>query len=282
MLNKILFKILRYSGLPWLFRTFIQRDKFTILLFHDISPEVARQTFQFLKQRYHLIGIEAYLKARQNGESLPSKAMILTFDDGHLGNYRLLSIIREFNLPISIYLCAGIVDTKRHYWFTKKHAVYSGDELKRIPNREKLALLEEVGFMPEKEFSEPQAMSKAQIEEMKPYVNFQAHTLFHPILPQCDHEEAIAEIITAKATLEKEFGLTINAIAYPNGDYSERDIQLAKKAGYQCGITVDYGFNNLQTDPFRLKRLSVNDTSNLDELSVKSSGVWGFFKQLFQ
>ncbi len=72
--------------------------------------------------------------------------------------------------------------------------------------------------------------------------------------------------------------MIINTISYPNGDYSKRDIELAKKAGYECGITVDFGFNNNKPDLFRLKRISVNDTSDINELIVKSTGVWGFFK----
>ncbi len=280
MLNRILFKILRFSGLPWLFRAVVQRNKMTILLFHDISPEVARQTFRFLQKRYQIIGIEDYLDARRKGTSLPPKAMILTFDDGHLGNYRLLPVIQELQIPISIYLCGGIIDTHRHYWFTVRHPSRSSDALKSVSNQQKLTILAEAGFSPEHEYDQPQAMNRRQIEEMKSVVNFQAHTLFHPILPQCNDEEATMEIVHGKELLEQQFGLKINAIAYPNGDYNERDINLAKSAGYQCGITVDYGFNTLHTDPFRLKRLSVNDTANLDELSVKASGVWGFFKKL--
>ena len=78
--------------------------------------------------------------------------------------------------------------------------------------------------------------------------------------------------------MEKEYGLKIDSIAYPNGDYSDRDIALAKEAGYECGVTVDFGYNTPRTDLFRLKRLSVNDTANFDELAVKASGVWQFFK----
>ncbi len=85
-------------------------------------------------------------------------------------------------------------------------------------------------------------------------------------------------MITAKQMLETEYKLPINAIAYPNGDYSDRDIAISKEAGYTCGITVDFGYNTIHTDLFRLKRLSVNDTGNLDELAVKASGVWAFFK----
>ena len=113
---------------------------------------------------------------------------------------------------------------------------------------------------------------------MSSFVNFQSHTLFHPILPNCTDEEAKREIINSKLILESDYKLRINAIAYPNGDYSERDILLCKEAGYECGITVDHGFNTIDTDLFRLKRFSINDTNNIDELIVRASGVYSFFK----
>jgi peptidoglycan/xylan/chitin deacetylase (PgdA/CDA1 family) len=88
------------------------------------------------------------------------------------------------------------------------------------------------------------------------------------------------EIVQSKQILEKEFGLNIYALAYPNGDYSKRDIALAKDAGYQCALTVDFGFNSKKTDPFRLKRICVNDATDLNELVVKASGAWDFFKTI--
>ena len=70
--------------------------------------------------------------------------------------------------------------------------------------------------------------------------------------------------------------------SYPHGDYSDRDIELCRQAGYDCGITVDFGFNTVTTDRFRLKRLSVNDTDDLNELIVKASGLWQFVKTLLR
>jgi len=64
-------------------------------------------------------------------------------------------------------------------------------------------------------------------------------------------------------------------------NYSERDIELCKKAGYSCAITVDFGFNTLQTNPYRLKRLPVGDVKSIDELAVKASGVAEFLSILF-
>ena len=141
-------------------------------------------------------------------------------------------------------------------------------------------MLSQSGFTQDKEYDSPQALQKTQIDEMRGYVDMQSHTRYHSTLPRCDSEEARREIFESKEVLENEYGLNVFALAYPNGDYSEREISFAKEAGYKCGVTVDAGFNSITTDPFKLKRLSVNDTENIDELIVKASGVWAFFTTL--
>lgn len=275
-MNRLLYKLLRYSGLPWLFRRFLQPGRITILMFHDISVKGAEQAFDYLTSHYNIVSLEDVIQ----GNPMPSHPLVITFDDGHAGNHSLLPILKKYNLPTTIFLSAGIVNTRRHYWFTFRHPEYPTSILKKMPNALKLEVLREAGFSVDKEFETVQALSKQQIEEMKGIVDFQAHTLFHPCLPTCTHEEAETEILVCKERLEREFGLKVKAFAYPNGDYSDREVSLLKKAGYSAAVTVDYGFNKPETDKFRLKRLSVNDTENLDELIVKSSGVWGLFKSL--
>jgi peptidoglycan/xylan/chitin deacetylase (PgdA/CDA1 family) len=279
-MKKLLFKILRYSGLPLLFRELIQRNRITILLFHDVAPETAAFTFQFLKKKYSLISLNDLLNAVDYKDliSLPRKALIITFDDGHIGNYRLFPLICKHKIPVSIFLCAAIINTNRSFWFTYKPSEEKKGELKKIINSERLAILNKFGYNQLEEHETPQALTKTQIMEMKEQINFQSHTLFHPILTQCNFEDAKKEIIDSKILLENEYDLKINAISYPNGDYTNREIEIAREGGYSCGVTVDYGFNSIETDVYKLKRISVKDTFNLDELIVKSSGVWGFLK----
>src|ERR1035441_10495319 len=80
-----------------------------------------------------------------------------------------------------------------------------------------------------------------QINEMRDYVNFQSHTIFHPCLTKCNYDEAKEEILKSKIILERDYQLNINALAYPNGDYTNREIVICKSAGYKCAITVDAG-----------------------------------------
>ncbi len=279
-MKKLFYKILRYSGLVFFFREVIQRNKVTLLLYHDLSREAAEKTFPYLKKHYNVIPLNDFVAACQskNGKNLPKKALIITFDDGHLGNYHLLPLVREMKLPVTIFLCAGIINTHRHYWFMYNHPDISKSKLKRVSNQERLKILRGFGFTPDREFQTPQAMNRQQVLELKNDFDLQAHTMSHPCLPRCNSEEAREEIFKSKQVLEQDYGLKIDSIAYPNGDYSDRDLALVKEAGYACGVTVDYGFNTVHSDLFRLKRLSVNDTANLDELAVKASGVWQFFK----
>jgi peptidoglycan/xylan/chitin deacetylase (PgdA/CDA1 family) len=278
------FKLLRYSGLPFLVRELFQRRRVSIVMFHDIEAGHAKHIFGWLARHYNIISLDDYLEARRRGtiNKLPSKPLILTLDDGHVRNQTLLPVLQELRIPATIFLCAGIIDTKRRFWFLHQRGKPKRPSLKQMPNEHRLAYLAQQGFTQEQEFETPQALSKTDIETMRPWVNFQSHTVFHPCLPQCTDEEARAEISASKQILEQQFHLKIYAFAYPNGDYGDREVRLLREAGYECAITVDHGYNTLTTDPFRLKRLGIDDRDNEDAVCVKASGLWAWIKQFKQ
>lgn len=278
-MSNIIYKALRYSGAAWLWRETVQRGKVTFLLFHDMEAGDAERNFAYLKRHYNIIGLQDYLKAVRQGTKLPRKALVITFDDGHASNYVMLPTLKKLNVPITIFLCSEIVGTQRHFWFRHSEEMKPQVEaLKRIANRERLQKLGAFGFEQEKAFADRQALTDNEIKEMQASVDFQSHTCFHPILPQCDTATARHEIADSKLQLEQQYNLKINTLSYPNGDYSERDIQLAKEAGYECGVTVDSGYNSLRSDLFRLKRFSVNDAHTTEELMVKACGLYALIK----
>ena len=236
-----------------------------------------------MKSHYNLIGLNDYLDAVANGDSLPTKSVVITFDDGHAGNYELLPLIERMQIPITVFLCSGIVGTNRHYWFRHSDEVTPElPRLKRLPEKERLERLKTMGFDKLQQYSDRQALSKEEILKMAPWVDFQSHTCFHPILPLCDDLTAEDEIVNSKVQLENDYGFRIRSLSYPNGDYSDRDVEIAKQAGYECGVTVDAGYNDRNADLFRLKRVSVNDAKTLDELIVKASGCFILLKRILR
>jgi len=103
----------------------------------------------------------------------------------------------------------------------------------------------------------------------------QSHTDFHPCLPKCDNDEAEFEIANCKILLEQEYGFNINPLAFPNVDYTKREIEIAKKAGYKYCIALDKGFNLIHSKPDMFKGLDSNDTDNLGEFIIKTFGLQG-------
>jgi peptidoglycan/xylan/chitin deacetylase (PgdA/CDA1 family) len=282
LLRDSIFIFLRYSGLPFVLRELVQRRKITILVYHALPEGRARDHFQALQARYHIIALADYLRARAEDEMwrLPPKSLIITFDDGHRNNFELRRLLEELRVPITILLCSGIVGTHRHYWWFHTRSASESAACKRMPDAERLTFLSKRGYQPDRDYADRQALSKSEIEELRPWVDFQAHTTTHPILPACSDKKAEREIRDCKAELEREYGINIQALAFPNGDYTEREINLVRKAGYSCALTLDCGFNDQNTDPFRLRRIPLPDYASVSELLVKASGLWSFLRLL--
>ena len=112
---------------------------------------------------------------------------------------------------------------------------------------------------------------------MSDIADFGSHTRFHPILTACSDEEAWTETATSKKEIEALLGRPCEHFAYPNGDHTERDAANVARAGYASGRTIDVGWNDERTDPFRLRVLGIPDDASLDRLAADLAGagfVW--------
>ncbi|NKI32052.1 polysaccharide deacetylase family protein [Croceivirga thetidis] len=278
MLKRSFFFILRYSGLRFLFWKAFQRKGITVLMYHDIDYNSFEKHIKYLASRYSIISMNDFLKQRKGEMTLPEYSVVLTFDDGHKRNYELLPLIKRYNIPVTIFLCSGIIDTNRRYWFLNQLDDLVIQGLKKLQNDERLGELAGLGYTEKKEYTERQALNKMEIEEMKSAVNFQSHTVFHPILPNCTDKDSEQEIALSKRQLEMKYGFEINAFAYPNGDYTSREIDFLKSAGYKAAFTTKKGYNSLKTNNHELQRFDSNDAQDINEFAVRSSGLWEYLK----
>lgn len=268
---------------PHIIRETMQRRTVTFIMYHDISPEIADTHFTVLQKYYSIISLADFLEAKksQRLDTLSPKSLVITLDDGHRNNYSLKPIIEKHRVPVVIFLCAGIVGTNRHFWW--QHGE-SKDirSLKSCSDDERLKMLADLGFDESEEYAFPQGLTGEEINNLAQshFINFQSHSVTHPCLPKCSPEKAFDEISVSKRDLESKYSFDIYAFAYPNGDYSEREIAFLKKAGYRCGVTCDPGFNDDGTPLYQLKRLSMNSTTDINELLVRASGLWGFLQRI--
>ena len=108
---------------------------------------------------------------------------------------------------------------------------------------------------------------------MAPFVNFGSHTKFHPILTNCPKDKCFDEIAGSKKYLGELMGEQIEDFAYPNGSYSSREIQFVKQIGYRSARTLDVGLNDMNSDPFRLKVMEIQDNASIYILCSQISGL---------
>lgn len=274
--KSFVYRMIYLSRLPELFRLLFQRNNVTILVYHNPSRTTLEEHLRGLARRYKFISLEDFVNHKRNRmEVLPGFSLILTLDDGYKENFYLLPTFIKFNLTPTIFLCSSLVGTRKAHWFVLFPDIK--EELKTKSDSERLQVLESLGYSDNQEYDSRYSLSIEEINLMKPIADFQSHTETHPILPLCDYEKADKEISDSKVVLEKITCKRIFALAFPNGNFSSREVEIAKGAGYECALTVVPGLNDARTDMYRLKRILINDDDSVEQAIVKSSGLVSAF-----
>ncbi len=286
-------KKLRRTFLVWLYRKPVfagvkrrmTERHLTILLYHFITPDLFANNLEFLTQNYNIISLRDVRNALRSEipKPLPPCSLVITFDDGWRSNYDLLPVLKRYECPITIFLTAGLVNTNRKIWNSISRPGNQAENqwLKTLPNTEKDRYLKKkFNHYPEKEYEDRIMLNLAEIEEMKPYVDFQSHGMFHPLFPLCSNKELAYELSESKRLLSSLLETEIYAVSYPYGRASQREMMVAQTAGYQIGrIAADFGVNRIDENPMALKSIGVDGVvSSIEELEKRMA--WGQLRTL--
>jgi peptidoglycan/xylan/chitin deacetylase (PgdA/CDA1 family) len=203
-----------------------------ILMFHDVSftdgktavsddvyPDNFRDMMEFLKRNYNVISMDQFIAWRQGIGSIPTNAVVITFDDNYEGTH-------DFALPIMREL--GQVGINfAHTGF--------------------------VGVLTSKDHADWNELRGQQAEGV---LNVESHTINHPNLTTLSDQTN--EIVGSKSAIQAQIsGKTVKYIAYPFGAYNSSTISIAQGAGYVAGVTTIGGLNTSTTPYFELRRNGV-------------------------
>jgi hypothetical protein len=206
--------------------------------------------------------------------------MIITIDDGHAENFGLLAICQTDNVRPAVYLCSGIVCSLRGFW---DHYVSRADRehLKSLKSgKRRQALREEHDFNFEETQPERAALSFEEIEAMSSQFDFCSHSRFHEILTTCDDALCKEEILLSKKQIEQMLHRPCWHFSYPNGDYTVREIEMVKQAGYLTARTIDIGWNGPGGNPFKLKAIGIQDDVSVRFFAGQLTGIPQYLKRL--
>lgn len=149
VLRKTVAHALYYSGFLWLLAAVKLRRRVVVLMYHRVLPRdadtfssdgiiVTRETFarhlRFLKFFFRPLSLDQFTAALLQGEHMPSRGCLITFDDGwHDNVMHALPLLRAHDMPAVVFLATDYIGTSQCFWqerIARKmfHAVDFGDE----------------------------------------------------------------------------------------------------------------------------------------------------------
>ena len=110
-------------------------------------------------------------------------------------------------------------------------------------------------------------MNWDQLREMHQsgLISLQSHAVTHKSLSKLSYEQALNELVTSKAKLEKELGGTVNFVAFPSGATSAQVNKAVQVAGYSGGLTTRPG--KASSPSVVMPRLKVNGQTNITQFA---------------
>lgn len=277
--KELFYFIVRLTGMPYFFREVIHKDCVSILTFHNLSIATAEILVQVLKRKYNVCSLAQLQKLilSDNDSILPSKAIIITMDDGYIENKYLKQIMEANGIVPTIFICADIVNTNKKLWFQNNLSKQEKKHLKKLQDEERIRELRSRGIDENtNNTNKRHFLNLEEINGLKGIFDFQFHSATHPILTKCDDDKLDYELRVSKERLENLIEVRFYAFAYPNGTYNSRVIDKVKESNFEIGLTMNYGRNNSKTNPYLFSRIPIDDNAGINEIVVKSSGFYDF------
>lgn len=175
---------------------------------------------------FESITFEQYAAHRDGRGTLPRKPIILTFDDGYRSNMEIaLPVLQKHGFSATIFVVPGRFG-QTNGWDAEER-------------QEPLLTAVEVRAM------------RAQ------GISFGSHTMTHSRLTAVAPELALRELRESREALESLLGEPVRTICYPWAQHNEQVRQLAREAGYTCGVGIRRRLNRPTTDMMALHRIPV-------------------------
>ena len=270
------------------------RQALAVLAYHDVA-DGARFAAQmdYVQARSQPVS-EADVPAALSGDTvLPSRALLVTFDDGHRSVLETaLPVLKERGIPAVVYVVAGLLGTDDPFWWEEvealvreggrtRHvpgAVSPADTvraLKRVPNAQRL---EAIGELRDSARTPAPRTTQLRRDELKRLeengIAVGNHTLSHPCLHNCEESTIRLELEASQTILAEALGHAPRTLAYPNGDHDPRVRQAVEDLGFEAAFLFDHRLSApVPPDPLRISRLRVDADTPMDRFKIILSGL---------
>jgi GT2 family glycosyltransferase/peptidoglycan/xylan/chitin deacetylase (PgdA/CDA1 family) len=205
-----------------------------------VSPDLFRRQMRWLAHRgYTGISAAQWVEWRRCGKPLPTKPVLLTFDDAYEDIVEhALPVVRELGFGATVFVITTGIG-KMNVW-------------EKVEGQGTL-----------------RGMSAQQIREWAGKgIEFGAHSRTHPFLTTLHDAALETEIAGSRDELAELLGTPVVSFAYPYGDHNE-EVQASARRNFAAAFTTKEGMNTLQTDTADLRRTMVWPDNSIFDLALK-------------
>lgn len=257
--------------------------------FHNPSKKLFEKSVKwFLKRGFTFISVNDLISIKENNLSFPPLSVLFTVDDGWKENEKnIFEIAEKYKVPVTTFISTQPVETGELYWWSyvsialkKSWKVPTITAMKQLENEKRMEIVDDLKLKinAERDALKPETLARYRNSK---FVNFGAHTVTHPILTKCNSNQSHLEIKDSKEKLESWLSYDVNSFAYPNGNYSQREIETLKHTGYKIAFNTvpDYITPTSLSKIYELPRFDVLENVSFVENVCRMTGLW-FDKKL--
>lgn len=228
----ILIIVLAIAGfIFWLFQR--DADGVPILIYHrvndtDTNPQTLKvadfeaQIKFLVDDGYSFIMPDDLLDAWESNKTLPSKPVIITFDDGHDDIYKnVFPILQKYNLRATVFIVTDHIGMADYLTWDMARALQNG------------------GF-----------------------VDIESHTTSYKDLTTLKGDKLWNEIYGSKQAIEWALKKPAKFIAYPQGKYTVEAEETSKEVHFRAGFIEDYGLAKSEPNRYILTRIPVRGSND--------------------
>lgn len=254
----------------------------TILSYHEIAdktdtldPTYSVTPTNFVRQmdwlknhNYHFVSVDDLLAHRTGKKILPPNPVLITFDDGYHSVYtHAYPILKMFNAPAVIALVGSWLEPKSGRVDFDGRSVDRSELLSQAEIKEMVqsGLVElashtyglHKGIVSNPQGNkEPAATARQWLADKQRYENEQEYA-----------KRVELDIQKNQLFIKQYTGQTPRIMVWPYGRYNIEARKIAEKSGMPIGLTLDDGPNTLNTPLFGLRRILVDRTMTLNDIS---------------
>ena len=205
----------------------------------EVTPRLFERQMRDLERRgYRTVSLG---QARGDGVTLPSKPIVLTFDDGTLDFWEhARPVLDRCGFRATLFVVTGHVGGESS-WDRRL-----GETPRPLLSWEHLDELHRDGF------------------------EIGSHTHTHRVFTGLSDDAVREELERSRRTVEERLGLTPGFVAYPRGFYRAEHKRLAREVGYRVACAVILRWRDLwRADAYAMKRMTIKGTESMSRFRLR-------------